>query len=43
VRLEPEATPEESEAVRQALVALGLIEDAEGEADTRAGTADRDP
>jgi hypothetical protein len=29
IRIEPEPTPEEAEAVRQALVALGLVEAAE--------------
>ena len=31
IRIEPEPTPEEAEAVRQALAALGLIEGAEAE------------
>ena len=31
VRIEPEPTPEEAEAVRQALAALGLIEAPEAE------------
>jgi hypothetical protein len=43
VRLDPDATPEEAEAVRQALAALGLIEDAAGDGRTPPGAADRDP
>jgi len=33
IQLEPEATPEEAEAVRQALAALGLIEPPAAEAE----------
>lgn len=43
IRLDPEPTPEEAEAVRQALAALGLIEDAEDEGRTGPVAADRDP
>ena len=43
VRIDPDATPEEAEAVRQALVALGLIEDAGDEGRTSPGPAHPDP
>jgi hypothetical protein len=43
IRLDPDASPEEAEAVRQALAALGLIEDAGDEGRTPPGGADRDP
>ena len=44
IRLDPDATPDEAEAVRQALAALGLIEDAGGDEGAAApGQADRDP
>jgi hypothetical protein len=42
VRLEPAAAPDEAEAVRQALAALGLIEDARDEG-APPGPAHRDP
>jgi len=43
IRIEPEPTPEEAEAVRQALAALGLIEDGRDEGGTGAGATDPDP
>ena len=43
IRLDPDASAEEAEAVRQALAALGLIEDAGGEGHTPPGGDDRDP
>jgi len=45
IRLDPDATPEEAEAVRQALAALGLIEDAGAgdEGGAPPGGTDRDP
>ena len=43
IRLDPDATPDEAEAVRQALAALGLIEDAGDDGGTARGQADRDP
>jgi hypothetical protein len=43
IRLDPEATQEEAEAVRQALAALGLIEDGRDEDGTQEGAAGGDP
>ena len=43
IRLEPEPTPEEAEAVRQALAALGLIEGAADERRTPPGETPPDP
>jgi hypothetical protein len=43
IRLDPDPTPEEAEAVRQALAALGLVEDAGDDGSTRPGGADREP
>jgi hypothetical protein len=42
VRIAPEPTPEEAEAVRQALAALGLIEDAGDDRRSAAGQAESD-
>jgi hypothetical protein len=43
ISLEPDATPAEAEAVRRALAALGLIEDAAADAQPAPGDADREP
>jgi hypothetical protein len=43
IRLEPDATPAEAEAVRQALAALGLIEDDPDGPQPAPGDADREP
>jgi hypothetical protein len=43
IRLEPEATAEEAEAVRQALAALGLVEPSPPQGDGPQGVGDRDP
>jgi hypothetical protein len=43
IRLDPEPTPDEAEAVRQALAALGLIEHAGDERAAPPGPADPDP
>jgi hypothetical protein len=43
IRLDPEPSPAEAEAVRQALAALGLIEDAGDARPAPPGAADPDP
>jgi hypothetical protein len=43
IRLDPEPTPEEAEAVRQALAALGLIEDGRDDGGEPPGPGRRDP
>ena len=43
IRLTPEPTSAEAEAVRQALEALGLIEPSGPERDPPSGADDRDP
>jgi hypothetical protein len=43
IRLEPDATPEEAEAVRRALAALGLVEPTPPEGDGSPGDGDREP
>jgi hypothetical protein len=43
IRLDPEATAEEAEAVRQALAALGLVEPSPPGGDAPQGDGDRDP
>ncbi len=43
IRLDPEPTPAEAEAVRQALAALGLVEAADDESPAPPGAAAPDP
>ncbi|HEY3764186.1 MAG TPA: hypothetical protein VGL44_03435 [Gaiellales bacterium] len=43
IRLQPDASPEEAEAVHQALAALGLIEGAPGEGEPAPEQTDREP
>jgi hypothetical protein len=43
IRISPEPTQQEAEAVRQALAALGLIESSPPEREQAPGDADRDP
>jgi hypothetical protein len=43
IRLDPEATADEAEAVRQALAALGLVEPSPSGDDAPQGDGDRDP
>jgi hypothetical protein len=43
IRISPEPTQQEAEAVRQALAALGLIESSPPEGEQAPGDADREP
>jgi hypothetical protein len=43
IRIAPEPTQQEAEAVRQALAALGLIESSPPDGEQAPGDADRDP